>query len=180
MDLLKAASRFTEYTLQHAPKTHERVLREVGDALENSGYSPMVSTFHESLDPTGKEPSFETISDPEYSDIHGGEVSDQTLVDILEGAPTEKAKTIEGLYDVLENIKGDKGLSPATRKMLETFLEKRHAQKPVEEFKPTVLRGRLPPREIAAMDIFERSLGWAKLAKEDLKAKLRNKPNCDS
>jgi hypothetical protein len=170
MDILKAASRFTDFVIKHAPKTHPQILREIGDALEGSGYDPMVSTFHESVPTnTTKTPSLTELSNPEYSDIGSGEITDEMMAEFIEGDPAAKAKSIESLYNPLENVKGDRGLSPVTRRLLEAYLELRKNQKPEESFKPSVIRGRLPPKEnleTAAnleLNMLKRSFGWAKL-----------------
>lgn len=139
MGLYKLSSQFTDFVASRSSNP-DRILTQVGEAIEHLGElnvplpgdAPVVSAFHES-----------------------DSLTDDFMMSYLQGDPTEKARVLNSMYEILGNLERTGKIDKITAKAIEKFLEayspvevpKPEVQEDPNQIRPGVIRGRRGPKQ---------------------------------
>lgn len=149
MGLYKLSSQFTDFVAARSSNP-DRILTQVGEAIEHLGElnvplpgdAPVVSAFHES-----------------------SSLTDDFMMNYLQGDPAEKAKVLNSMYEILGNLERTGKVDKITARTIEKFLEsftpveaETEAEPPADQIRPGVIRGRRGPKQ--EVPEIEEHIGW--------------------
>ena len=117
MSIYRFSSQFTDYILRNSSNP-DKILLQVGDAIASLGETGALSEYQSSrLSAFHEDPS----------------ITDQYMLELLEGDEDEKKAAVNGMYPVLGRLAGTGKVDMVTRRVIEKFLDKVWKKLPVQE-----------------------------------------------
>jgi len=117
MSIYRFSSQFTDYILRNSSNP-DKILLQVGDAIASLGETGALSEYQSSrLSAFHEDPS----------------ITDQYMLELLEGDESEKNAVVNGMYPVLGRLAGTGKVDMITRRVIEKFLDKVWKKLPVQE-----------------------------------------------